>query len=579
MMDVSMVARATVVLAVCFGALQLGRAVSASLRSLLLTVTFGVLLMLPVATTVFPSIRVAIPLPQSSAVGASTVQEPSNTVSQRWFDAPDGTGRPAARPWSVAWLLRMVWGLGAILFAIPVVLEARRARRLRRGASAWPRGQAIVDTMVERGGGGYTINVVMHGALAGPLATGFQQAAVMFPPDAREWTDDDIRRALLHEMEHIRRCDWPVLLAARIACATYWFHPLVWIAWRRLRLEAERACDDAVVRVCDAAGYAEQLVGLASRLAPGTRLPLLSMATQSELAARVSSMLDPRQPRNRPAALSQQITVAAALALLVIVTVPQLVRVSARTRQAAAESPNIGEDVKVGGASLSGYLYDPFGRPLEGVELSVESLSFGAPPQPPDRGPFVRATTTDAAGHFAFEYLRPDLYGLVAPITDFVPLTHLTLKAGEHVEHDLHMKIESMTGGFTVCRDCSVRSGTYVVPDSIVKEFERDEQDARTAPVTGPEPLGGYLADRSILEYPESLRHTDLEGSVVVEGRIGTDGLRTGMRIVSASDPRLGAAALDMLREERWKPASVRGVPVEVPFRIQIEFILRPRDR
>ena len=27
----------------------------------------------------------------------------------------------------------------------------------------------------------------------------------------------------------------------------YWFNPLVWIVWNRLRLESECACDDAVV--------------------------------------------------------------------------------------------------------------------------------------------------------------------------------------------------------------------------------------------------------------------------------------------------------------------------------------------
>jgi hypothetical protein len=34
----------------------------------------------------------------------------------------------------------------------------------------------------------------------------------------------------------------------------------VWIAWRRLALEAERSCDDAVLRRSEAAAYADQLV-------------------------------------------------------------------------------------------------------------------------------------------------------------------------------------------------------------------------------------------------------------------------------------------------------------------------------
>jgi beta-lactamase regulating signal transducer with metallopeptidase domain len=53
---------------------------------------------------------------------------------------------------------------------------------------------------------------------------------------------------------------------ARVVCALYWFHPLVWIAWRRFCLESERACDDAVVRSVERIAYAEQLVALARRL-------------------------------------------------------------------------------------------------------------------------------------------------------------------------------------------------------------------------------------------------------------------------------------------------------------------------
>ena len=35
-------------------------------------------------------------------------------------------------------------------------------------------------------------------------------------------------------------------MLARVVCAFYWFHPLVWVAWHRLRLDSERACDDGV---------------------------------------------------------------------------------------------------------------------------------------------------------------------------------------------------------------------------------------------------------------------------------------------------------------------------------------------
>ena len=55
-------------------------------------------------------------------------------------------------------------------------------------------------------------------------------------------------------------------LFAYLVCAAYWLHPLSWIIRRQLRLEAERACDDAAMRGSDPETYAEQLVSLAESL-------------------------------------------------------------------------------------------------------------------------------------------------------------------------------------------------------------------------------------------------------------------------------------------------------------------------
>src|SRR6185436_6300080 len=97
-----------------------------------------------------------------------------------------------------------------------------------------------------------------------PLTFGFRRSTILMPEAAQSWSESELRRALRHELEHVRREDWLAQLGARVACALYWPHPLVWVAWRRFCFEAERACDDAVVVAFPGAeDYAGQLVTLA----------------------------------------------------------------------------------------------------------------------------------------------------------------------------------------------------------------------------------------------------------------------------------------------------------------------------
>jgi uncharacterized protein (TIGR03435 family) len=64
-------------------------------------------------------------------------------------------------------------------------------------------------------------------------------------------------------------------------------------------LEAERACDDAVLREDDARDYASLLVSIAQGEPAGARQPLLAMAGRGDLASRVVAVLDTYQSRGR----------------------------------------------------------------------------------------------------------------------------------------------------------------------------------------------------------------------------------------------------------------------------------------
>jgi hypothetical protein len=165
------------------------------------------------------------------------------------------------------------------------------------------------------------VELLEHEAAAGPMTFGISRPVIVLPLDAREWSEAELRCALMHELEHIQRGDWLMQIMARIVAAGYWFHPLVWAAWRRLCLEAERSCDDAVVASEERTDYAEQLVTLAQRMAATPVQPMLGMANRSDLSTRVTAVLDDRLHRGRAGFTLAAGTLAAA-ALVVVAVAP-----------------------------------------------------------------------------------------------------------------------------------------------------------------------------------------------------------------------------------------------------------------
>ena len=243
---------------------------------------------------------------------------------------------------SIPAALRLLWAAGAVLLLAFLANALRQVRAVRRSGIPWLAGQTAAQALARESGISRPLTVILHEDVPAPVTFGWSRPTIVLPMDARDWSESDLRRAFVHELEHVRRGDWPMQLAARAICAGYWFHPLVWIAWRQLCLESERACDDAVVNRADQADYAEQLVTLAERLARGQAQPVLSMANRSDLSVRVRAVLDRTQLRGRAGASLVAATVAAAsvfvlaLAPVRVAAVPDQRANTAGSRRASA---------------------------------------------------------------------------------------------------------------------------------------------------------------------------------------------------------------------------------------------------
>jgi beta-lactamase regulating signal transducer with metallopeptidase domain/HEAT repeat protein len=153
------------------------------------------------------------------------------------------------------------------------------------------------------------------------FACGLLRPTIVLPAAAESWEPARREQVLVHELAHVRRRDPAAHALAHLACAAYWFHPLVWVAARRLRAESERACDDLVLacgaKASDYAGFLLDVLA-ARRHAPASAV---CMARPRELEGRVLAILDPALRRGRPGRLQTGALVAGLGGALTLVVV------------------------------------------------------------------------------------------------------------------------------------------------------------------------------------------------------------------------------------------------------------------
>jgi protein TonB len=74
--------------------------------------------------------------------------------------------------------------------------------------------------------------------------------------------------------------------------------------------------------------------------------------------------------------------------------------------------------------------------------------------------------------------------------------------------------------------------------------------------------------------YPADARNAGIEGMVIIEAVIATDGTVKDATVLG-SVPGLDQAALDAVREWRFMPTKLNGDPVEVVMTVTLNFTLK----
>ena len=83
----------------------------------------------------------------------------------------------------------------------------------------------------------------------------------------------------------------------------------------------------------------------------------------------------------------------------------------------------------------------------------------------------------------------------------------------------------------------------------------------------------GYLIRQVTPVYPSLARQARIQGTVLLEAVIAKNGSIENLRVLSGH-PMLSPAAIEAVKQWRYRPYSLNGEPVEVETQITVNFTL-----
>jgi len=499
-------------------------------------------------------------------LGRGAVRTAIVTVESGTAAATGATG--ASLP-DMAGLALAVLGAGVALRLAWLLVGVIRLRHLRRaGFSAETELETdLQQTLGTRASVRYSTRVTQ------PVTFGLLTPVVLVPESLR-CQPDEIQRAVIgHELIHVKRHDWAWLLVEEVVVSVLWFHPAAWWVASRIQLAREEVVDElAVLLTGRRKPYVEALLAFSD---PMSIVPTAAFARRRHLLRRIALL------SREDVMSSKRIVASCAVMALVVV---------AGAWRAVAAFP-----LQTRSAQLSQVPAGP--GPLERRAHPV------TPENPvPRRVYFQEPVVPDIAGSTSAKVELKITLDETGAVAEARPTA---IRAGgtglgnlQITDDNLITKIRTTTlldmpGLPSTVRDSllaivdsavtSVRAWRYDPPAAAPLTFNISIQygDALQSASGGSEDqalhVGGAIKSPVKLVdvrpvYPEDARAAGVKGVVIVEARIGADGSVEDAHVLK-SIKELDQAAIDAVKQWKFVPTLMNGVPKPVVMVVTINFI------
>jgi beta-lactamase regulating signal transducer with metallopeptidase domain len=540
--------KASVLVVIGLLPLLLLRSRSASLRHWILAVAMMAALATPLLIVVAPSWNLPLPAANERGVPPPSRATTSNQAPRgRVETAIVGVTTDQATPRAIdpIPIVLTVWLAGVMVNLAGLLVGLWRLQRIASRATTvneGPWADAVRSLMNDDGLRG-TVRLLKSDAPALLVTWGVLAPKVMLPRDADGWSADRIHVVVAHELAHIRRSDWIIQIAGELLRIVYWFNPLMWFASARLRLESERACDDAVVNLGVQGGdYAVHLLELARQFGRASRVSFPAAAITprpSSLHRRVSAMLNPRLSRRPLSATTRFGTSAALLAIALPIALLAQNRFS----------------------TLSGSVMDPSGGLLPGVTVAAVDTTRGA----------RHEVKTNSAGQFEIIGLAEGPHVLQVSLPGFQTFEQKLALDGQDMNHSIMMRVGTLQETISVTRGGAPPSfeGQRFSPKPATCGASGGQGGAGTTPLR----IGGQI------RQPTKIRHVSPiypEGSspgvVRMATTINANGFVQDTKVINAAPAALAQAAMDAVVQWEFTPTLLNCVAVPVIMTVTVDF-------
>ena len=168
-----------------------------------------------------------------------------------------------------------------------------------------------------------------------PVLFGIFKPKILLPVNfTQKMTADQIKHILLHELAHYKRNDVLVSCLTTILQISYWFNPIIWFAFYRMRSDRELACDEMTLNRIGAAqsqAYGQTIISLLETMTIKFRLPVTVsiIETKKDLKRRLAMIVNFKQ---RPLIWS-------IVAIIVLIAVGGFALTDARVKSQQTNSP------------------------------------------------------------------------------------------------------------------------------------------------------------------------------------------------------------------------------------------------